>query len=175
MICFLNQSKLDMNYKLGLSWTPFTSIYRRPFMKRLSMPGFLAVCFIVIIINMNINSYLQIRALDNIANLISESKQQQQELQVSYSITYEEPEEEIITVTREVQEDGDIIFEYGDVSDEYYFYIIMNEEQGLYEYYYPAMHVDWPIECDSLAELQCVIDCHIEQAYPNATFVMNQK
>ena len=50
-------------------------------MRRLSMPGFLAVCFIVILISMNINSYLQIRALDNIANLISESKQ---------TITYEQ-------------------------------------------------------------------------------------
>lgn len=136
-------------------------------MKRLSMPGFLAVCFIVIIINMNINSYMQIRALDNIANLISESKQQQ----VISDVTYEEPKE-IVYCSVERQPDGDIIIDYGDVSDEYYFYIIMNEEQGLYEYYYPAMHVDWPIECDSLAELQDVIDCHIEQAYPNATFVM---
>lgn len=144
------------------------------YMKRLSMPGFLAVCFIVIIINMNINSYLQIRALDNIANLISESKQQQQQeqqQQVISDVTYEEPKE-IVYCSVEYQPDGDIIIDYGDVSDEYYFYIIMNEEQGLYEYYYPAMHVDWPIECDSLAELQCVIDCHIEQAYPNATFVM---
>jgi hypothetical protein len=144
-------------------------------MKRLSMPGFLAVCFIVIIINMNINSYLQIRALDNIANLISESKQQQQEQQVIYSITYEEPEEEIITVTREVQEDGDIIFEYGDVSDDSYFFVIVNIEEGVYEYYWPAMCEDWPLEYDSLAELQESVICHIDQEWPNATFAMIQK
>ena len=144
-------------------------------MKRLNMPQFLAVCFITIIINMNIHSYMQIRALDNIANLISESKQQQQQQeqqqQVISDVTYEEPKE-IVYCSVEYQPDGDIIIDYGDVSDEYYFYIIMNEEQGLYEYYYPAMHVDWPIECDSLEELQDVISCHIEQAYPNATFVI---
>lgn len=135
-------------------------------MKRLSMPGFLAVCFIVIIINMNINSYLQIRALDNIANLTNDSKQEQ------VVMTYEDKSELEITVTREVQEDGDMIYDFGDVSDEYYFYIIINEEQGIYEYYFPAMHIDWPIECDSLSELQDVIICHIEQAYPNARFVI---
>lgn len=140
-------------------------------MKRFSMPQFLAVCFITIIINMNINSYMQIRALDNIANLISESKQQQ----VISDVTYEETNEvseEIVYVTYEKQEDGDMIYDFGDVSDDYYFYIIINEEQGIYEYYFPAMHIDWPIECDSLAELQDVIMCHIEQAYPNAIFVM---
>lgn len=121
---------------------------------------------------MNINSYLQIRALDNIANLVSESKQQQQEQQVIYNTTYEEPEEEIVYVTYEKQEDGDMIYDFGDVSDDYYFYIIINEEQGMYEYYFPAMHIDWPIECDSLSDLQDVIMTHIDQAYPNATFVI---
>lgn len=144
-------------------------------MKRLSMPQFLAVCFITILVNMNINSYMQIRALDNIANLISESKQQQQEQQVIYNITYEEPEEEIIAVTREVQEDGDIIFEYGDVSDDSYFFVIVNIEEGVYEYYWPAMCEDWPLVYDSLEELNESIICHIDQEWPNARFVMNQK
>ena len=144
-------------------------------MRKLTMPNFLAVCFIVVIINININSYMQIRALDNIANLISESKQQQQEQQVIYNITYKEPEEEIITVTREVQEDGDIIFEYGDVSDDSYFFVIVNIEEGVYEYYWPAMCEDWPLEYDSLAELNESIICHIDQEWPNATFVMTQK
>lgn len=126
---------------------------------------------------MNINSYMQIRALDNIANLISESNKANESVVMTYEeepvvAAYEEPEEEIVIVTKEVQEDGDIIFEYGDVSDEFYFYIIVNIEQGVYEYYFPAMHVDWPIECDSLEELNNVVDCHIDQAYPNATFVM---
>ena len=117
---------------------------------------------------MNINSYLQLKSLDNIANLISESKQQP-----VAEVAYEEPEREVVYCLVERQPDGDKIINYGDVSDEFYFYVIINEEQGLYEYYYPAMHMDWPIECDSLEELQCVINCHIEQAYPNpTTFVM---
>jgi hypothetical protein len=135
----------------------------------LTMPQFLAVCFITILVSMNINSYMQIRALDNIAKSINESKQEQ------VVMTYEDKSELEITVTYKKQDDGDMIYDFGDVSDEYYFYIIINEEQGIYEYYFPAMHIDWPIECDSLEELQDVIICHIEQAYPNARFVMNQK
>ena len=130
------------------------------------MPQFLAVCFIVILVNMNINSYMQIRALDNIAKSINYSKQEQ------VVMTYEDKPELEITVTYEKQDDGDMIYDFGDVSDEYYFYIIINEEQGIYEYYFPAMHIDWPIECDSLEDLQSVVMCHIEQAYPNARFVM---
>ena len=130
------------------------------------MPQFLAVCFITILVSMNINSYMQIRALDNIAKSINDSKQEQ------VVMTYEDKSELEITVTYEKQEDGDMIYDFGDVSDEYYFYIIINEEQGIYEYYFPAMHIDWPIECDSLEDLQSVVMCHIEQAYPNATFIM---
>lgn len=132
----------------------------------LTMPQFLAVCFITILVSMNINSYMQLKALDNIAKSINDSKQEQ------VVMTYEDKSELEITVTREVQEDGDMIYDFGDVSDEYYFYIIINEEQGIYEYYFPAMHIDWPIECDSLEDLQSVVMCHIEQAYPNARFVM---
>jgi hypothetical protein len=132
----------------------------------LTMPQFLAVCFITILVSMNINSYMQIRALDNIAKSINDSKQEQ------VVMTYEDKSELEITVTYEKQDDGDMIYDFGDVSDEYYFYIIINEEQGIYEYYFPAMHIDWPIECDSLEELQSVVMCHIEQAYPNARFVM---
>ena len=132
----------------------------------LTMPQFLAVCFITILVSMNINSYMQIRALDNIAKSINDSKQEQ------VVMTYEDKSELEITVTYEKQEDGDMIYDFGDVSDEYYFYIIINEEQGIYEYYFPAMHIDWPIECDSLEDLQDVVMCHIEQAYPNARFIM---
>lgn len=52
-------------------------------MKRFSMPQFLAVCFITILINMNINSYLQIRALDNIADTLDKDEPKQ-------TITYEQ-------------------------------------------------------------------------------------
>ena len=144
-------------------------------MRKLTMPQFLAVCFITILVNMNINSYMQIKALDNITNAITESNKEQ--VVMAYEeepvvAAYEEPEEVIVPVTYEQQEDGDMIYDFGDVSDEYYFYIIINEEQGIYEYYFPAMHIDWPIECDSLEDLQSVVMCHIEQAYPNARFVI---
>ena len=132
----------------------------------LTMPQFLAVCFITILVSMNINSYMQLKALDNIAKSINDSKQEQ------VVMTYEDKSELEIIVTYEKQDDGDIIYDFGDVSDEYYFYIIINEEQGIYEYYFPAMHIDWPIVCDSLEDLQSVVMCHIEQAYPNATFVI---
>ncbi len=136
-------------------------------MRKLRMPDFLAICFIVVIITMTTCTLCIISAIEDLTDAISESKQEQ------VVIAYEkESEREVVIVTREIQEDGDVIFEYGDVSDEYYFYTITNEEQGVYEYYFPAMHIDWPIECDSLEELNNVIACHIEQAYPNARFVM---
>ena len=129
-------------------------------MRRLITTG-----FICIIATMCICTFLTIRAIENIADTLDKAES-------APTITYEEPEEEIVPVYYEKQDDGDMIYDFGDVSDEYYFYIIINEEQGIYEYYFPAMHIDWPIECDSLEELQDVIICHIEQAYPNARFVM---
>ena len=132
----------------------------------LGMSGFLAVCFITILVNMGVFTLCIIHSIDNLTESINKSKQEQ------VVMTYEDKSELEITVTYEKQEDGDMIYDFGDVSDEYYFYIIINEEQGVYEYYYPAMHIDWPIECDSLSELQDVIMCHIDQAYPNARFVM---
>lgn len=129
-------------------------------MRRLITTG-----FICIIATMCVCTFLTIRAIENIADTLDKAESVP-------TITYEEPEGEIVPVYYEKQEDGDMIYDFGDVSDEYYFYIIINEEQGVYEYYFPAMHIDWPIECDSLEELQDVISCHIEQAYPNAMFVI---
>jgi hypothetical protein len=143
-------------------------------MKRFSMPQFLAVCFIVIIINMNINSCLQIRALDNIANLISESKQQQQEQQqVISDVTYEEPEEEeiVVPVVYEKEVSGSSIYTFGNITDKFYLTIMINEEQGLYVYDAPNI-CENRIYCDSLAELEEWIVCHLDQAWPNARFVM---
>ena len=117
----------------------------------------MTVGFIAIILTITIDSFVLLTAIDNLTDAVRESNK---------------ANEQVVIVTREIQEDGDVIFEYGDVSDEYYFYTITNEEQGIYEYYFPAMHVDWPIVCDSLDELNNVIACHIEQAYPNARFVM---
>ena len=130
------------------------------------MPQFLAVCFITILVSMGVFTLCIIHSIDNLTESINKSKQEQ------VVMNYKDKSELEITVTYEKQEDGDMIYDFGDVSDDYYFYIIINEEQGVYEYYFPAMHIDWPIECDSLSELQDVIMCHIDQAYPNARFVM---
>ena len=130
------------------------------------MRRLIATCAIVLLISMNINTYLEIKAIDNLTESINKSKQEQ------VVMNYKDKSELEITVTYEKQDDGDMIYDFGDVSDDYYFYIIINEEQGVYEYYFPAMHIDWPIECDSLEDLQSVVMCHIEQAYPNARFVM---
>ena len=131
--------------------------------------GVVGVGFIVVIWIMSICTLCTISAIESLEDTIRETNEPVQ------TITYEETNEvseEIVYVTYEKQDDGDMIYDFGDVSDEYYFYIIINEEQGIYEYYFPAMHIDWPIECNSLADLQSVVSCHIEQAYPNATFVM---
>ena len=131
--------------------------------------GVVGVGFIVMIWIMSICTLCTISAIESLEDTIRETNEP------VHTITYEETNEvseEIVYVTYEKQDDGDIIYDFGDVSDDYYFYIIINEEQGIYEYYFPAMHIDWPIECDSLADLQSVVMCHIEQAYPNATFVM---
>lgn len=129
--------------------------------------GVVGVGFIVMIWIVSICTLCVVSAIESLEDTIRETNEPVQ------TITYEEPEEEeIVYVTYEKQEDGDMIYDFGDVSNDYYFYIIINEEQGIYEYYFPAMHIDWPIECDSLAELQDVIMTHIDQAYPNATFVM---
>lgn len=139
------------------------------------MRRLIATGFICTIATMCVCTFLTIRAIENIADTLDKAESAPT---ITYNqpvvedVTYEESEEEIVPVTYEKQEDGDMIYDFGDVSDEYYFYIIINEEQGIYEYYFPAMHIDWPIECDSLEDLQSVISCHIEQAYPNATFVI---
>lgn len=137
--------------------------------KMIEKLGVVGVGFIVMIWIVSICTLCIVSAIESLEDTIRETNEPVQ------TITYEETNEvseEIVYVTYEKQEDGDMIYDFGDVSDEYYFYIIINEEQGIYEYYYPAMHIDWPIECDSLSDLQDVIMTHIDQAYPNATFVM---
>ena len=130
----------------------------------------MTVGFIAIILTITIDSLVLLTAIDNLTDAVRESNKANEQVVIAYE--EQESEEEIVYVTYEKQDDGDMIYDFGDVSDEYYFYIIINEEQGIYEYYFPAMHIDWPIECDSLADLQSVVMCHIEQAYPNATFVI---
>ena len=139
--------------------------------KLLSMPSHLCICFITVLLTITIDSYVLLFAIDNLADEVREANKANEQVVMAYE-EQQEPEEVIVPVTYEKQEDGDMIYDFGDISDEYYFYIIINEEQGVYDYYFPAMHVDWPIECDSLEDLQSVVMCHIEQAYPNARFVM---
>ena len=130
----------------------------------------MTVGFIAIILTITIDSLVLLTAIDNLTDAVRESNKANEQVVIAYE--EQESEEEIVYVTYEKQDDGDMIYDFGDVSDEYYFYIIINEEQGIYEYYFPAMHIDWPIECNSLEDLQSVVMCHIEQAYPNATFVI---
>ena len=130
----------------------------------------MTVGFIAIILTITIDSLVLLTAIDNLTDAVRESNKANEQVVIAYE--EQESEEEIITITYEKQDDGDMIYDFGDVSDEYYFYIIINEEQGIYEYYFPAMHIDWPIECNNLDELNNVVRCHIDQAYPNATFVM---
>ena len=138
----------------------------------LRMPSFLAICFIVIIVMMTVCTIYIVDAIESLENTIRETNESSTP---TISMSYKEPKEEIVYVTHEVQEDGDIIFEYGDVSDDSYFFVIVNIEEGVYEYYWPAMCEDWPLEYDSLAELNESITCHIDQEWPNATFAMIQK
>lgn len=63
------------------------------------------------------------------------------------------------------QPDGDMIYCYGETSDEFFSFAIINEEQGIYEFYCPEMWEDAPIECESMEELNEVTGCHIYQAY----------
>lgn len=142
------------------------------------MRKLIATGFICTIATMCVCTLLTIRALDSIADTLDKAESVPT---ITYNqpvvedVTYEEPEEVIVSVYYEKQEDGDIIFEYGDVSDDSYFFVIVNIEEGVYEYYWPAMCEDWPLEYDSLAELNESITCHIDQEWPNATFVMTQK
>lgn len=126
------------------------------------------VGFICVIIMMAINSFVLLFAIDNLADAVRESNKANEQVVMAYK----EPEEVIVPVYYEKQEDGDMIYEFGDMSDDAYFFIIINEEQGVYEYYWPAMSEDWPLEYDSLSELQDSVICHIDQEWPNATFVI---
>ena len=148
------------------------------------MRRLIATCAIVLLVSMNINTYLEIKAIENLTNVVSESQQDHtrtisldelsvnQQEQVMDLIANEEPEEVIVPVTYEKQEDGDMIYEFGDVCDDAYFFIIINEEQGVYDYYWPAMSEDWPLSYDSLSELQESVICHIDQEWHNARFVI---
>ena len=144
-------------------------------MKRFNMPQFLAVCFITILVSMGVFTLCIIHSIDNLNDTITESRQEQvvvtyEEEPEPISVAYEEPEEVIVPVYYEKEASGAIFYTFGDmIIDKYAFGIMIHEEQGIYTYY---DYDDNRIECKSLAELQEVVMCHIDQAYPNARFVM---
>lgn len=143
-----------------------------------------SVGFISVVVMLGVCNVCVVGAIDELTDAVRETKQEQvqqismdeltanQQQQVMDMIANNEPEKEIVPVYYEKQEDGDMIYEFGDMSNDAYFFIIINEEQGVYEYYWPAMSEDWPLEYDSLSELQDSVICHIDQEWPNAAFVM---
>lgn len=144
-------------------------------MKRFNMPQFLAVCFITILVSMGVFTLCIIHSIDNLTESINKSNKANESVVITYEeepvvVAYEEPEEVIVPVYYEKEASGAIFYTFGDmIMDKYAFGIMIHEEQGIYTYY---DYDDNRIECKSLAELQEVVMCHIDQAYPNARFVM---
>lgn len=139
--------------------------------KLLSMPSHLCICFITVLLTITIDSYVLLFAIDNLTDEVREANKANEQVVMAYE-EQQEPEEVIVPVYYEKQEDGDMIYEFGDVSNRSYFFIIINEEQGVYDYYWPTMSEDWPLSYDSLSELQESVICHIDQEWHNARFVI---
>ena len=129
-------------------------------MRRIIIAGFIGV-FVSILVN----GLVTLTAINRLEQTITDSNKATEEV----VIVTKEVQEEIVTITRKDYDCECIVFEYGDIHDESYFYAVVNIEQGVYEYYWPA--ADMFIEHDSLAELNESITCHIDQEWPNATFV----
>lgn len=144
--------------------------------------GTVPVGFICVVIMIAFSNICVVASIEELTDAVRETKQEQvqqismdeltanQQQQVMDIIANNKPEEEIVPVYYEKQEDGDMIYEFGNVSDRSYFFIIINEEQGVYDYYWPTMSEDWPLSYNSLSELQDSVICHIDQEWPNARF-----
>ena len=143
----------------------------------------ISLCTIAITVMITASSLCIIKSIEDLTDAVRETKEVEQVQQISMDeltanqqqqvmdiIANNKPEEEIVPVYFEKQEDGDMIYEFGDVSDRSYFFIIINEEQGVYDYYWPTMSEDWPLSYNSLSELQDSVICHIDQEWPNARF-----
>ena len=131
--------------------------------------GTVTVGFCSIIAMLGLCNICIVGAIEELIDVVRETNQANE----SVVMSYEEPEEEIVVpVYYEKQEDGDMIYEFGDVCDDAYFFIIINEEQGVYDYYWPTMSEDWPLSYNSLSELQESVICHIDQEWHNARFVI---
>jgi hypothetical protein len=131
--------------------------------------------FIAVIVTMTINSFVLLFAIDNLADEVREANKANEQVVMAYEeepvvAAYEEPEEEIVPVYYEKEASGAMFYTFGDlIMDKYAFGIMIHKGQGIYTYY---DYNDHRIECKSLSELQEVIMCHIDQAWPNARFVM---
>lgn len=131
--------------------------------------------FIAVIVTITINSFVLLFAIDNLTDEVRESNKANEQVVMTYEeepvvAAYEGPEEVIVPVYYEKEASGAIFYTFGDmIMDKYAFGIMIHEEQGIYTYY---DYDDNRIECKSLAELQEVVMCHIDQAYHNARFVI---
>lgn len=130
--------------------------------------GVVRVGFICVFAMMFICTLCIVSAIESLENTIRETNESSTP---TISMSYEEPEEVIVPVyfdNEEYNYNGNMIYTFGDISDEFYFNILINEEQGLYVYCFRDMRIEY----ESLAELQESVMCHIDQECPNATFVM---
>jgi hypothetical protein len=160
---------------------PFTSIMEVIMKKTLTMPQFLAVCFITILSAMCLCTYFITNSIEDLTDTVRETKQEQQismdeltvnqQQQVMDIVANEEPEEVIVPVVYE-KEGCASIYTFGDITDKFYLTVLICEEDGAYVYDAPNM-CENRIYCDSLAELEEWIVCHLEQAWPDARFVMD--
>lgn len=124
------------------------------------------ICALVILMNIAVASFVILAAIDNLEKTILDSNKATE----SVVIVTKEVQEEIVPVyfdNEDYNYNGNMIYTFGDISDKFYFNILINEEQGLYVYCFRDMRIEY----ESLAELQESVMCHIDQAWPNATFV----
>lgn len=144
----------------------------------------ISLCTIAITVMITASSLCIIKNIEDLTDAVRETKEveqvqqismdeltaNQQQQQVMDIIANNEPEEEIVPVYYEKEASGAMFYTFGDlIMDKYAFGIMIHEGQGIYTYY---DYNDHRIECKSLSELQEVIMCHIDQAWPNARFVM---
>ena len=154
----------------------------RRFIDKITDLGTVPVGFITVIIMIALSNICVVASIDELTEAVRETKQTQvqqismdeltanQQQQVMDAVAYEEPEEVIVPVVYE-KEGCASIYTFGDMTDKFYLTILICEEDGAYVYDAPNM-CENRIYCGSLAELEEWIVCHLEQAWPDARFVM---
>ena len=142
-----------------------------------------SLCTIAITVMITASSLCIIKSIEDLTDAVRETKEVEQVQQISMDeltanqqqqvmdmIANNEPEEVIVPVVYE-KEGCASIYTFGDMTDKFYLTILICEEDGAYVYDAPNM-CENRIYCDSLAELEEWIVCHLEQAWPDARFVM---